>query len=241
MARITVGAWRKKEADPMQIVSGPMGKETVHFEAPRAARLEAEMAKLLRWFNAEAPMDPVLKAGLAHFWFVTIHPFDDGNGRIARAITEMALARADESKERFFSMSAQIAIERKDYYAQLETAQRGDLDLTDWLRWFIDCLDRALDGANGSITAVLEKARLWQQINRRPVNERQRLIINRMLQGFEGFLTTSKYAKLAKCSADTALRDIQELLARKILVLNEGRGRSTSYRLGGPDGVLDAP
>jgi Fic family protein len=241
MRRMTVGAWRTKDADPMQVVSGPMGKETVHFEAPDAERLESEMAKFLKWFNAEGPIDPVLKAGLAHFWFVTIHPFDDGNGRIARAIADMALARADGTKERFYSMSAQIAVERKDYYVQLERAQRGGLDVTDWLRWFLDCLDRAFDGADGSINAVLAKARLWHQINRRPVNERQRLVINRVLQGFEGFLSTSKYAKLAKCSPDTALRDIQELLARNILVLNEGRGRSTSYRVGAPEGVLDAP
>ncbi len=239
IGRITVGAWRTKDGDPMQVVSGPMGKETVHFEAPNSERLEAEMAKFLSWFNAAAAMDPVLKAGLAHMWFVTIHPFDDGNGRIARAIAEMALARADGTKERFYSMSAQIAVERKRYYMELETAQRGDLDVTGWMQWFLTCLDRALDGADGAIEAVLNKARLWQAINRRPVNERQRLVLNRMLQDFEGLLTSSKYATLAKCSTDTALRDIQDLVARNILVRNEGRGRSTSYRLGAPEGVRD--
>ncbi|MBK8177359.1 MAG: Fic family protein [Planctomycetes bacterium] len=241
MGRITVGAWRKADSGPMQVVSGPMGKERVHFEAPESGRLEQEMANFLAWFNGPGPVDPVLKAAVAHFWFVTIHPFDDGNGRIARAIAEMALSRADGTRERFYSMSSQIAAERKDYYLQLESAQRGDTDITGWLVWFLACLDRALDGADEALAGVMNKAKLWQRINRRPVNERQRSVINRMLGAFEGHLTTSKYAKLAGCSNDTALRDIQELQKRRILVRNDGAGRSTSYRLGIPDDVLEDP
>lgn len=231
MREITVGAWRPKEAGAMQVISGPYGRERVHFEAPEANRLNSEMAAFIKWFNGATPVDPVLKAALAHFWFVTIHPFEDGNGRIARAIADMALARADGTKDRFYSMSSQIEVERKDYYLELERAQRGDLDVTRWLEWFLGCLERAIDGAEVALGAVLYKARLWQRINRRPVNDRQRLIINRLLNGFKGFLTNKKYAKLAKCSPDTALRDIRELLERGILVQNPGGGRSTSYRL----------
>ncbi len=237
MSRITVGAWRTKESGPVQVVSGPLGREKVHFEAPESERLDAEMSRFIKWFNAPASVDPVLKAGIAHFWFVTIHPFEDGNGRIARAIADMALARADGTKDRFYSMSSQIEAERKDYYLRLEAAQSGGLNITGWLEWFLGCLDRAIGGADGTLGAVLHRARLWQRINRRPVNERQRLVINRMLNGFKGFLSTSKYAKLAKCSTDTALRDIRELLQRGILVQNPGGGRSTSYRLGEPVGV----
>ena len=239
MGRITVGAWRPKEAGTMQVVSGPIGRERVHFEAPEAERLESEMATFFEWFNAPPSVDPVLKAGIAHFWFVTIHPFQDGNGRIARAIADMALARADGTKERFYSMSWQIEAERKDYYLELEAAQRGDVDITQWVAWFLGCLDRAIEGAEQTLAAVLYKAKLWQRINRRPVNDRQRVVINRLLDGFQGFLTTSKYAKLAKCSPDTALRDIRELLERGIIVQNPGRGRSTSYRLAEPEMVLD--
>jgi len=239
MARITVGAWRPGEAGPMQIVSGPPGREKVHFEAPEAERLESEMSSFLDWFNAPAPVDPVLNAGIAHLWFVTIHPFEDGNGRIARAIADLALARADGTKDRFYSMSSQIEAERKDYYLKLETAQRGDLDITRWLAWFLDCLGRAIEGADETLAAVLYKAKMWQRINRRPINDRQRLVINRLLNGFKGFLTTSKYARLAKCSTDTALRDIRELLDRGILAQNPGGGRSTSYRLADPDKISD--
>lgn len=235
MRRIIVGAWRTAEAGPMQVVSGPLGRERVHFEAPSADRLENEMARLLAWFNQDGDVDPVLKAALAHFWFVTIHPFEDGNGRIARAIADMALARADGSFNRFYSMSTQIEAERRDYYRQLEAQQRGDLDVTPWLIWFLACLDRALGRAEGTLAAVTAKARLWEFVNRQPLNDRQRLIINRLLDGFEGNLTTSKYAKIAKCSSDTALRDIRELLERGILLQNEGGGRSTSYRLVDPD------
>ncbi len=222
----------------MQVVSGPIGREIVHFEAPGAERLESEMARFLEWSNSPPAIDPVLQAGIAHFWFVTIHPFEDGNGRIARAIGDMALSQADGTKDRFYSFSSQIEAERKEYYLQLEAAQRGDLDITRWLTWFLGCLDRAIGNAEKTLAAVLHKAKLWQRINRRPVNNRQREVINRMLDGFEGFLTTSKYAKLAACSQDTALRDIHELLERGIIVQNPGRGRSTSYRLAGPDKVM---
>lgn len=239
MRRITVGAWRSTEADPMQVVSGPIGQERAHFEAPTADRLESEMARFIVWFNASPPIDPVLKAGIAHLWFVTIHPFEDGNGRIARAIADMALARADGMTERFYSMSAQIEAERKAYYRKLETVQRGDLNITTWLEWFLGCMDRAVGSAEAALSGVLYKARLWERINRNPVNDRQRLIINRLLNGFRGFLTTSKYAKLAKCSSDTALRDIHDLLERGILVQNPGAGRSTSYRLVDPGSLRD--
>ena len=235
MRQIKVGAWRPAEAGPMQVVSGPVGREKVHFEAPAAERIETDMARFLAWLNALADtLDPVLKAGIAHFWFVTIHPFEDGNGRIARAIADMELARADGTKDRFYSMSSQIAAERKDYYLQLEAAQRGDLDLTRWLAWFLGCLGRALDGADRVVAGVLRKAALWQRVHRHPVNERQRKVINRLLEGFQGHLTTSKYAKLARCSTDTALRDIRELVNRGILLRNAGGGRSTSYRLADP-------
>jgi len=239
MKRITVGAWRPSEAGPMQVVSGPIGREKVHFEAPGADRLESEMARFLEWSNSPSLIDPVLKAGIAHFWFVTIHPFEDGNGRIARAIGDMTLSQADGTSDRFYSLSSQIEAERKEYYLQLEAAQRGDLDITEWLTWFLGCLDRAIGNAEKTLATVLHKANLWQRINRRPVNNRQREVINRMLDGLEGFLTTSKYAKLAKCSQDTALRDIRELLERGIIVRNPGRGRSTSYRLVEPDMVLE--
>lgn len=231
MHRITVGAWRMGEAGPMQVVSGPIGKERVHYEAPDATRVPDEMDRFLKWFGTPTRIDPVLKAGAAHFWFVTIHPFDDGNGRIARAIADMALAQADGTKERFYSMSSGIEAQRKEYYLQLESSQKGSLDITTWLAWFLACLDRTLEDADKSLGAVLTKAKLWQKINVEPVNERQRKVINRMLDDFKGYLTTSKYAKLAKCSNDTALRDIRELLDRGIVVKNPGGGRSTSYRL----------
>jgi Fic family protein len=231
MQRITVGAWRPPEAGPMQVVSGPIGKETVHFEAPSADRIEHEMSALLGWFETKHGPDPVLKAAIAHFWFVTIHPFEDGNGRIARAIADMALARAEGTQERFYSMSAQIEAERKQYYLTLEHSQKGGMGITLWLEWFLGCLGRAVDGAEGTLAAVLKKAKIWERVNQAPVNDRQRKVINRLLDGFDGKLSTSKYAKLAKCSADTALRDIKALLDRGILAQEEGGGRSTSYRL----------
>ena len=236
MRRITVGGWRSVESGPMQVVSGPIGREKVHFEAPDAKRLEHEMAKFLAWFEGEDGIDPVLRASIAHLWFVTIHPFEDGNGRIARAIADMTLARADGMGDRFYSLSSQFESERKDYYDQLEKQQRGTPEVTSWLKWFLDCLGRAIANAENTLSAVLFKARLWEKINRQPVNERQRLIINRMLEDdFKGHMNTSKYAKLAKCSPDTALRDIQNLKSRGIFIQNPGGGRSTSYRL--PDTV----
>ncbi len=231
MLRITVGTWRTGESGPMQVVSGPVGKEKVHFEAPEAHRIDSEMQCFIEWFNAHSTIDPVLKAGIAHFWFVTIHPFEDGNGRIARAIADMALARADDTKERFYSMSSQIEVKRKDYYHELESAQRGDVDITGWLAWFLGCLSGAIDSADTTLAAVLNKARAWQRIGRHTINERQRTVVNRLLNGFQGFLTTSKYAALAKCSTDTALRDIRDLLELGILMRNARGGRSTSYRL----------
>ena len=235
MSRIIIGAWRTAESGPMQVVSGPIGREKVHFEAPAADRIETEMESYLQWFNAPPRVDPVLGSAIAHFWFVTIHPFEDGNGRVARAIADMALARADKTKERFYSMSSGIETERSKYYNQLESAQRGTLDITEWIVWFLACLDRTIDGANEKLTSVLHKARVWERINQSPVNARQRKVINRMLDDFKGHLTTSKYAKLAKCSNDTALRDIRELLARGIVEQNVGGGRSTSYRISVPD------
>ena len=232
--KITVGGWRTIDAGPMQVVSGPIGKEKVHFEAPDADRLEKEMHAFLKWFGNNDDIDPVIKAGIAHLWFVTIHPFEDGNGRIARAIGDMALARADGTQDRFYSLSSQIEAERKHYYAQLEKQQRATPDITDWLSWFLDCLGRAISNAETTLGNVLFKAQLWDTINQKPVNDRQRLIINRMLEDdYEGFMNTSKYAKLAKCSNDTALRDIQELKERGIFIQNPGGGRSTSYRLPG--------
>lgn len=238
MQRITVGSWRTEESGPMQVVSGPMGRERVHFEAPEASRLDAEISRFLEWFEGTGSLDPVIKAGIAHFWFVTIHPFEDGNGRIARAIADMALARADGVAERFYSMSSQIERERKQYYDSLESSQRGGLDITLWLEWFLGCLYRALENAQENLWAILHKARIWERINQDgPVNERQHVVINRLLDGFEGKLSSSKYAKLAKCSPDTALRDIKELQARDILIQEAGGGRSTSYRLAEPVGA----
>lgn len=231
MRRITVGEWRPAEAGTMQAVSGPVGRERVHFEAPAADRLEHEMKLFLDWFGADSRVDPVLKAGIAHFRFMTIHPFEDGNGRIGRAIADMALARAEGTSERFYSMSAQIEAERKQYYLSLERSQRGGIDITAWLEWFFGCLGRAVDGAEGGLAGILRKAKIWERINQAPVNERQRKVINRLLDGFEGKLSTSKYAKLAKCSTDTVLRDIKNLLERGVLLQDKGRGRNTSYNL----------
>lgn len=239
LQRIAVGTWRPLDAGPMQVVSGPFGRERVHFEAPSADRLDGEMTRFVEWFNARADLDPVLQAGLAHLYFVTIHPFEDGNGRIARAIADMALARADRTKNRFYSMSSQIEAERREYYEQLEAQQRGTLNVTAWLIWFLACLDRALTRADDTLSAVTIKARTWEAINRKPVNDRQRTIVNKLLGGFQGHLTTSKYAKITKSSSDTALRDIRELVERGILIQNPGGGRSTSYRLASPEEIPD--
>lgn len=232
MTKIQIGRWRDDSSGPMQVVSGPVGRETVHFEAPAAARLDGEMHAFLDWFNDDdAVKDVVLKAALAHLWFVTIHPFDDGNGRIARAIADMALARSEHSPQRFYSMSAQIQQERATYYEILEETQKGEMDITPWMEWFLGCLGRAIEGAQITLGAVLDKARFWESLTGMSINDRQRLVLNRLVDGFEGNLTTSKYAKLAKCSPDTALRDIQLLLERGVLVRNPQGGRSTSYVL----------
>jgi Fic family protein len=209
------------------------GREVnVHFEAPNADRLQNEMTRFLDWFESPLDMDPILKAGIAHFWFITVHPFEDGNGRIARAIADMALARADETRERFYSMSPQIELERKEYYWQLENCQRGTADITRWLTWFLECLDRSIVKAHEQVELTLQKARFWNQFNEQPVNDRQRKILNLLIDGhFKGKLTSSKYAKICKCSPDTALRDLKTLIRRGILIQEEGGGRSTSYRV----------
>jgi Fic family protein len=231
MRKITVGNWRTPDAGPMQVVSGPYGREQVHFEAPSADRVDSEMDQFLNWFNAPGEFDLVVKAGMAHFWFITIHPFEDGNGRIARAIADMVLARADGSPHRFYSMSSQIETERREYYLALERQQRSTTDITRWLLWFLGCLDRAFTKTESFLTTVIFKAHFWEWVNRRPVNQRQQKILNRLLDGFQGQLTSSKYAKITHCSTDTALRDIHSLLERGILVQNSSGGRSTSYRL----------
>ena len=233
LAPITVGAWRTDATGPMQVVSGPIGRERVHFEAPAAARLDAEMAAFLAWFEAPGDTDPVLAAAVAHLWFVTVHPFDDGNGRIARAIADMALARSEGSPQRFYSMSARILAEREAYYAMLERTQKAGLDVTGWMAWFLACLDRAFDGAEGTLGKVLGKARFWEAHGGAAFNPRQRAMLNRLLDGFEGKLTSSKWARMCKCSQDTALRDIDELMRRGVLRREPGGGRSTSYGLVG--------
>jgi Fic family protein len=232
MRRITVGTWRDDQKGPMQVVSGPLGREYVHYEAPKAARIAAEMEAFLGWFNGSADIDPVLKAGIAHLWFVTVHPFEDGNGRIARAIADMQLARSESSPQRFYSMSAQIRRERADYYRMLEATQKGDLDITPWLRWFLACLDRAINGAEEVLAVVLRKARFWEHHRDVALNARQRDMLGRLLDGFEGKLTSSSYGRIEKCSPDTALRDITRLIELGMLVKDEGGGRNTSYSLG---------
>lgn len=231
LARIEVGAWRNDVSGPMQVVSGPIGRQRVHFEAPPAPRLEAEMQRFLAWVNAPSGEPPLIRAGLAHLWFVTIHPFDDGNGRVARAIGDLLLARADRSSQRFYSLSAQIQRERKAYYEILERTQKTSLDVTPWLAWFLATLRRAVDEAQLTLDAVLAKARFWQRWAATPFNERQAKLVNKLLDGFDGKLNTSKWAAVAKCSSDTALRDINDLVARGVLRKAEGGGRSTNYEL----------
>lgn len=226
--RIEVAKYR---SGVMQVVSGAMGKEKIHYEAPEPQRVEAEMTVFLKWFNNGSQTDPVIKAGVAHFWFVTIHPFDDGNGRIARAIADMQLARSDGSSQRFYSMSNQILAERKNYYEVLEKTQRGENDITDWLEWFLSCLERALQSSEEVLTSVLSKAKFWECHGQTALNDRQRTMINKLLDGFDGKLTSSKWAKITKCSPDTALRDIQDLISKDILRKEASGGRSTSYEL----------
>lgn len=232
MQKIVVGNWRKNPIDdPMRVVSGPMGKERVHFQAPDSAVLKRQMKLFLDWLNATAEANPLLKAAIAHLWFVTIHPFDDGNGRLARTITDMLLARADGISNRFYSMSAQIKIERKAYYNILEKTQHGSIDITAWLIWFLECLDRALVASEEVLSRIIFKARFWDQLKDHDLNERQRKMINILLDEFEGKLTSSKWAKICKCSQDTAGRDIQELITKGVLKKEASGGRSTSYLL----------
>jgi Fic family protein len=234
-ARIRVGAWRDDAAGPMQVVSGPQGRRRVHYQAPPADRLEAEMERFLQWVEGSTGEHPLLKAGIGHLWLVTLHPFDDGNGRIARAVGDLMLARADGSPQRFFSLSAQIQRERKAYYEILERTQKGLGSVTQWLAWFLAALHRAIDQAHLTLDTVLAKARFRQRLVGTPLNGRQVKVLNRLLDGFEGKLTNSRWAALAKCSPDTALRDITVLLDRGILRRSSAGGRSTSYDLSWPD------
>ncbi len=232
--KIAVGKWRTDKSGPMRVVSGAVGHERIHFEAPAAQRLGKEMAAFLKWLNGKANaihVDPVLRAAVAHLWFVTIHPFEDGNGRIGRAIADMMLARSEQSTQRFYSMSAQIRKEQGKYYDYLENTQKGDLNITEHLEWFLDCMSRAFDNAETILMDVLKKAHFWEHHIGEPFNDRQRNIINRLLDGFEGKLTSSKWAKIAKCSQDTAGRDIDDLIKRHILQKDAAGGRSTSYSL----------
>jgi Fic family protein len=231
MHKISVAKWRNDSDGPMQVVSGAVGREKVHYEAPPAERVQQEIEAFVEWFNTNNETDPLLKAALAHLWFVTIHPFDDGNGRIARAIADMALSRSDESRQRFYSMSGQIRNERKDYYHTLEWTQKGELDVTRWQTWFLSCLNRAIAGAEETLSTVLKKSRFWERFATTALNERQIKVLNRLLDGFEGKMTTSKWAKIAKCSQDTAHRDILDLIKKGALRKDAGGGRSTSYSL----------
>lgn len=239
LVRINVGGWRDDATGSMQVVSGPLGRQRVHFEAPPADRLESETARFINWANSASNEPPLIKAGLAHLWFVTLHPFDDGNGRIARAVGDLFLARADGSPQRFYSLSAQIQRERKAYYDILERTQKQSLDVTEWLAWFFETLHRAVNQAQHTLDVVLAKTRFWQRWaapNSAPLNERQVKLVNRLLDGFEGKFTSSKWAAIAKCSPDTALRDITELLARGVLRKLDAGGRSTSYELNNSPG-----
>lgn len=241
LTKIRVGQWRDDAQGPMQVVSGPMHQQKVHYEAPPAVLLDAEMGDFLNWFNldnlrvnklsVDNQDDPVVKAGLAHLWFVTVHPFEDGNGRIARAVGDMALARAEKSAQRFYSLSAQIQREREEYYDRLEATQKGDLDVTTWLEWFLGCLLRAIQSADETLAQVLAKARFWQHWAGTPLNDRQIKLLNKLLDGFDGKLTSSKWAAIGKCSQDTALRDITQLLDRGVLKKSAASGRSTCYEL----------
>ncbi|HIJ82854.1 MAG: Adenosine monophosphate-protein transferase SoFic [Magnetococcales bacterium] len=231
LTKICVGVWRNDASGPMQVVSGPIHRQCVHYEAPPATQLEAEMAHFLVWANDDTPEPALIKAGLAHLWFVTLHPFEDGNGRIARAVGDLFLARADGSPQRFYSLSAQIQRERKAYYDILEQTQKGTLDVTGWLAWFLDALLRSVEGAQHTLDAVLVKTRFWQRWAGTPLNERQVKLLNRLVDGFQGKLTSSKWATIAKCSPDTALRDINELIALGMLRKMIRGGRSTAYEL----------
>jgi len=234
MQKITVGGWRTEASGPMQVVSGPYGREKLHYEAPTHDRLGKEMERFLEFFNSPSETDPVIRSAVAHFWFVTIHPFEDGNGRIARAIADSVLARSEKSSQRFYSMSSQIQRERNAYYDVLERSQKGSLAITPWIEWYLHCLEHAITASEGMLEVVLRKAYFWKTHAGESFSDRQQALINRLLDGFEGKLTSSKWAKLAKCSQDTALRDISDLQGRQILAKEEAGGRSTSYRLLSP-------
>ena len=225
---IITGSWR---VGPVQVVSGRMGDETVHFEGPSASRVDHEMELFLNWLNSATTIDPVLKAALAHLWFVTIHPFEDGNGRVGRAVADLLLASSEKSSNRFYSLSAQIQNDRKHYYAILEQTQKGELDVTPWITWFFNCLGRAIENAFSTLDVVINKAQFWESCSEITLNERQKKVVNRMLDGFDGKLTTSKWAKITKCSQDTAYRDILDLLGKGVLFKNPEGGRSSSYSL----------
>ncbi len=231
MHKITVADWRKDENGPMQVVSGPIGREKIHYQAPPAELVDHEINSFLNWFNTEITIEPIVKSGLAHLWFVTIHPFDDGNGRITRAIADMQLARADMTNQRFYSLSAHIEHQKKAYYDILEKTQKGSMDITGWLQWYCQCLINALESTDETLAKVLIKATFWKKHAATSINERQRLMINTLLDNFFGKLKTSKWAKITKCSQDTALRDIQDLMKKGILMKESGGGRSTSYKL----------
>ena len=231
MHKIKTGAWRDDAGGPMQVVSGPIGRQRVHYQAPPAQQIEAEMQAFLEWFNRRGKPEGLLRAGLAHLWFVTIHPFEDGNGRVARAIADQALAQSEDSGQRFYSMSSQIRKERSNYYDMLERSQKGALDVTDWLVWFLDCFSRAIDGAEAACANVLRKGDFWQRYAREPFTKRQKTVLNRFLDGFEGKLTAKKWAAIGKCSIPTAQRDINELVERSILRRNPGGSKNTSYDL----------
>lgn len=237
MTKIRVGRWRDDKEGPMQVVSGPIGREKVHYQAPKAKIVAVEMQAFLTGFNSKKPIDAVVKSAVAHLWYLTIHPFEDGNGRIARAITDLQLARSEKTSQRFYSMSTQILQERKDYYDILESTQKGNLDITDWLEWFLGCLGRAFKGAEIILSSVLKKAEFWENHSGEAFNERQRKLLKFLFDGFEEKLTSSKWAKLGKCSQDTASRDIDDLVKREILSKNPGGGRSTSYSLAASDGI----
>lgn len=231
MYKITVADWRKDSTGPMQVVSGAMGMEKVHFQAPDSSLVEEEMKLFLDWFNNNVKTDLVLKAATAHLWFITIHPFEDGNGRIARALTDMLLAQSDKSNQRFYSMSAQIRIQRKEYYEMLENTQKGNLDITEWIKWFLNCLINSLKSTDSVLVRVLFKADFWTKHSKILINERQNKLLNKLLDGFDGKLTSSKWAKIAKCSKDTAIRDINDLIDKDILQKESAGGRSTNYEL----------
>ena len=231
MYKIVVADWRKNLTGTMQVVSGAMGKEKVHFQAPDSSLVEKEMNLFLDWFNNNLKTDLVIKAAIAHLWFITIHPFDDGNGRITRALTDMLLAQSDKSNQRFYSMSAQIRTERKEYYEILEKTQKGDLDITEWIKWFLNCLINSLKSTDSVLESVLFKANFWTKYSKTLINERQKKMLSKLLDGFDGKLTSSKWAKIAKCSKDTAIRDINDLINKNILQKESAGGRSTNYEL----------